>query len=199
MSFIDQPGYYLGVFKNATAENRGKNDTPFLCLYFDVTHSSQADQWAAVSEPTTQDVTFCINENVWNNPTAKRILIENLSELGFNGDFANPTFNSDILRDNTVIKATQKGKYLNWNIEGLGGTHEKKPLSGDVALTLNARYNAAAAVQSPPSAAPQAPAPVPAPAPGDMGPGRTLPQGPPEGYGRPVPVGAPGGDAIPFR
>ena len=149
----DENGTYFAHYNSAQAIVLGEKKTPFITLVFDISHKLLDGKWEECGATFQRNIRICVSDGVWNNETAKRILLDKLDALGFNGDFANPVFSAEFLlsNDGVQLKCEYDGKYNNWDFATSLTQREVQPLDRQIARTLSARYKAAVGTQVMPS------------------------------------------------
>lgn len=154
-----EEGIYLGTYTGAQAIVLGAKKTPFITLDFDVTHKAGDGEWLECGATFQRGIRLCVSDGVWNNETAKSILLDKLKALGFNGDFASPVFGAELLlaEGGTQLKCEWDGKYNNWDFVEPLTDRETIPLDTNTARVLNARYRTAISTSAMPSTPPKMP------------------------------------------
>jgi hypothetical protein len=162
MAGLVDAGAYCGTIHMASATESSKG-TPCISVVFEITDEARDGQWVAVPQRFKRTVDLWLNDNSW--PYTKR----KLEVLGFNGDFASPSFSKgtdvSLLCSHEVYEGRGREK---WELAEMA-PREIKPLDQAKVHLFAARWTAETQQQaapkgkpSPPSRAPvkAAPAPV---------------------------------------
>lgn len=153
-----QPNNYFGTLLGGAADTlNNEKATPLMRLTFNVTHQAVNGEWAKLTDPVTRDVQLFLSDKAWPYSQPK------LAALGFNGDFSEPVFDSDIISKGTMLECRHRrgtgqdqNMYEDWSLGGYGQREVKSP-SQDELRKFNARWRQDAASQRPPQGAPTPP------------------------------------------
>ena len=129
-------GIYLGsLIEAGTDENR--NGTPLIYMTFEVIHCQGEVEWEELEKPIQRDVMLYLTE------ASVDYTHERLRAIGFNGDFDNPQFAEESVKNVKMVCRHLEGQgkiYEEWSLKIWDGKRRRRKPSADVLRELNARW-----------------------------------------------------------
>lgn len=152
------PGHYYGFIVSAqTCEPEKADGKPFVRIQFNIPYQAGSDnagnpQWVELPEPLQRDVLLSLSEKAWQYSEKK------LEFLGFNGNFAEPGFESQEGVELECSHQARDGQMRErWDLANWGGGASYKSATQQVLAQLQQRWNQDKKAAQAPAGAPPAP------------------------------------------
>lgn len=149
---IPEEGIYLGTLVEAGVDEVGDKKSLRMYLSYNITHQSDGEDWQEVEKPFTRDIALWLTEKAFAGT------MELLDQMGHNGDFVEPEFGNDDVRENAQLECSHEeyeGKTKDrWELVEYRSGFQRKKADDKTLRQLQARAKTWRSGKKPPAGKP---------------------------------------------